>query len=161
MEVKLIYVVKVCFFKYVERQQQKSVNRRGIEEKGGVSSPASMTRSKQGLVEGIVNIYNVSKIIENKCIGGGGGVGNRSNASKTIDNLFLQKAGRSHSNVLMSIEKQALERSGRLKNYFPYSSLFPCYIQTQQVIYYHRTLGHTVVPPIPLVEQNNLSFEYS
>ena len=65
---------KGCYLKDIERQREKIGKSKVIEENGGVSSPTSMTWSRQGLVEGGGNRSNVSKTIEKQ--GLEGGVGN-------------------------------------------------------------------------------------
>ena len=63
---------KSCIFKDVERQQENSGKRKGIEENGGVISPVSMTRSEKILKEGVGNHPNTSKTIEKQDLEGGG-----------------------------------------------------------------------------------------
>ena len=63
---------KFFVFKNVGRQWDKSGKRKGIKENGGVRSPASMTRSKEGLAEGVGNFSNVSKTTDKKGLDVGG-----------------------------------------------------------------------------------------
>ena len=97
---------KSSALKDVERQREKSGNRKGIEEHGGVRSTVSMNRLNKGLAEGVGNCSNVSKTIDNQGLEGWGG--NFSNASKKIEKPGLEEGGGIFSNVSTAIEKQGL-----------------------------------------------------
>ena len=65
---KVRAVGKVVFLKDIERHREKSLKRKGIEENRGDISPTSMTRLKQGLVEGGGNSFNVLRPLRSKAL---------------------------------------------------------------------------------------------
>ena len=84
---------KVRVVKSIEHKRDKKVNNNGIREDGGVLSPMSITRLKQGLKMGWGGggDYNMSKIIEKQCFEGE--MGNYANAPKTIGKTGFEEMG--------------------------------------------------------------------